>query len=438
MPQQSNNLELEEQFFTTPAVRWQYWIPAIRMTRAFRMAIDYRRMLLALIAVFLWGAGTVLMFPPDTMDSSRELIRNRIDPDPSRMPWEEGMIISSHAFNAQGLVNAPGNSFLYAFSNGAAILWPVRKMMQPASELLFPSGDLMTWFRACGATLWGLLICSLFGGAIARMAAVDFAGRGELSVRQGFRYSVRHCFSYLGAPLIPLAGLAFCWIPNLLAGWVARVPYVGDTLVGVLWILPVIFGALMALIVIGIAVGWPLMVGAISADASDAFDGLSRAYSYLFNQLWYLVVLVLIMLLTGSAALYLVNGLLSLTVDLTKASVATGDGGTLSGYFVLRGGQGMFSPNADASEMSQMAIWVWGIVIRSIPIAFIFSYFWTTTTLIYFLLRLRDDATPLTEVAGFSTSQETAGIPVVGIPAAQLREASSPNGTGPDASVSNS
>ncbi len=426
MNEPQKNLGLEEAFFTSHAVRWQYWIPALRLFRAFRMAIDYRRMALALIAVLLWSGGSIGLYELIPSDQSDLPVRSRIHGTPTAWPWEESEFQRVSRMDGAILVNRPGESLVQAFSNGNLMLWPMRKILQPAHQILFPTAEYQHWLRSWGVTLWGLLICALFGGAISRMAAVDFAGKGELSARQGMRFSVKHTVSYLGAPLIPLVGLLACWIPNTLAGWIALVPMVGDSLVGVLWIFPLIFGALMALVIVGVAAGWPLMIGAISTEASDAFDGLSRAYSYIFNQLWYLVFLLIVMLLSGSAALYLVTGLLSLTIDLTKASVGMGDAGTVSSTFTSTfepgSGPAVIDSNTTSSEVSKLGTFLWGRLVDTIPVAFVFSFFWTAATLIYFLLRLREDGTPLTLVAGLPTTEGRPPLPIVGIPAADFRE----------------
>src|SRR5439155_1820624 len=59
------------------------------------------------------------------------------------------------------------------------------------------------YFLVFGAMF--LIIWSLFGGAIARIAAVHVADEGrKLSVRQGLSFAISKFLSFLSAPMIPL------------------------------------------------------------------------------------------------------------------------------------------------------------------------------------------------------------------------------------------
>ena len=50
----------------------------------------------------------------------------------------------------------------------------------------------------------------------------------------------------------------------------------------------------MALLLLGLAFGWPLMWATISTEGTDSFDALSRSYAYVFQRplryLFYVVV----------------------------------------------------------------------------------------------------------------------------------------------------
>src|SRR5690606_6093166 len=54
-------MEIEEQLIPTYAARVQRWLPWMRMLRGFRMAIDPRRLVLALLAVWIWSAGEAFL-----------------------------------------------------------------------------------------------------------------------------------------------------------------------------------------------------------------------------------------------------------------------------------------------------------------------------------------------------------------------------------------
>ncbi len=63
---------------------------------------------------------------------------------------------------------------------------------------------------------------------------------------------------------MPLVGVAILWALCVIGGWIGRIPGgVGEGLLGVLWGLELVFGFLMAIVLIGAALGWPLMFAAI-------------------------------------------------------------------------------------------------------------------------------------------------------------------------------
>ena len=66
---------------------------------------------------------------------------------------------------------------------------------------------------------------------------------------------------------------------------------------------------------------------------------------------------------------------------------------------------------------------VWMQFWQSLPTTFAFSYFWTTVTVIYFLLRKSEDSIGLDQVYIPAGEPVDDTLPLVGIPAADHREA---------------
>src|SRR5262249_34484859 len=55
----------------------------------------------------------------------------------------------------------------------------------------------------------------------------------------------------------------------------------GDIFVdGLLWWVMLIIGLLMAVALVGLALGWPLMAPTVSAEGTDRWEAVSRSYSY--------------------------------------------------------------------------------------------------------------------------------------------------------------
>ena len=64
-------------------------------------------------------------------------------------------------------------------------------------------------------------------------------------------------------------------------------------LAGIVWPFVLLLGLMMAILLLGALVGWPLMWATVSVEGTDAFDALSRSYAYTYQRplrlLWYVL-----------------------------------------------------------------------------------------------------------------------------------------------------
>src|SRR4030095_5122134 len=65
-----------------------------------------------------------------------------------------------------------------------------------------------------------LLVWAVFGGAIARIAAVHVARDEKISVRQAVRFSTNKVLSFIFAPLIPVLILLVIGVVLAASGWI--------------------------------------------------------------------------------------------------------------------------------------------------------------------------------------------------------------------------
>jgi hypothetical protein len=140
----------------------------------------------------------------------------------------------------------------------------------------------------CG--VWELLVWGLFGGAISRIAALKFT-RGEApDVFGAVRHAGSRILSYSMAPLVALGGAAVFAGQLYVLGLLMRVSFLA-MVAGLIWPFVLLLGLLMAILLIGALVGWPLMWATVSVEGTDAFDALSRSYAYTYQRplrlLWY-------------------------------------------------------------------------------------------------------------------------------------------------------
>ena len=162
--------------------------------------------------------------------------------------------------------------------------------------------------------LWAIVVWGLVGGAIARLALVRVSRSPGLSTFGAIRFALRHAVPLIATPLCAFLGVGSAALLCAGFGLLYWLPAgIGGVVGGILLFLPLVLGLIMALMLVGLVAGWPLMHASVAAEAEDLLDALSRSYSYLNQRLGKFVVLALLAWLVG------IPGLLA--VDLLAASV---------------------------------------------------------------------------------------------------------------------
>ena len=296
-------------------------------------------------------------------------------------------------------------------TNWRVVLSPVRTLLDPAVVLFRPENPWWSkgWWSeiayAWSRLLWGLCVWSILGGALTRMCALQFARDESISVRSALRFSTNKFLSFLSAPLLAFAFVGFFWFLSLLGGLFASIPYVGETVIGLLWPVQLGLGFLMSLMLIGVALGWPLMLATIGVEGSDAFDGFSRSYSYIYDRPWYYAWCAIVALVYGSVVIFFVWAMTSLFVYLAGWSISSGmhvfdrDAGALMQTAPeLLDGADVWGESDNGLRIGRRIVGFWLKLLTLLLVGFVSSYFWTASTIIYFLLRQSDDATELDQV----------------------------------------
>lgn len=399
--------ELEERFYETQRAQLLRWLPWVHIFRAFRIALEPRKIVLGALAAFVLAIGDqaieAVPFAPGT-----SAVRTA-----SVWPWS-GAVPDTAAWR-----DAPW----------LRVIDPLRTIIEPGTRL-FAFGN--TWAEVAYAwtqLLFHLVVWSLLGGAIARIAAVQFAKRETITARSAVRYTSSRLVSYVGAPLLPLAFIGALWLMCLVIGLVGRIPGIGTTIAGVLWFVPLLIGIALAVILLVIAVSWPLMIATISTEGTDAFDGLSRGYDFVLNRTWYALWLLLLTVVGGTIGILFVSYVCQAGVHLAYWGTGWGLGSSNltelapSRFAISLTDPALIAPGA-ADSLGGAAANFWMRILAWLIDGFVVSYFWTAVTIMYFLLRLSLDAKPLDHVYVPSPAP-TGALPLVGIPAAEAREAAS-------------
>ena len=129
-----------------------------------------------------------------------------------------------------------------------------------------------------------MLVWAFFGSAITRVAAVELATGERIGWGEMIAHVREKWQAYCAAPLLSLAGVLVVALPIAVGGLLLWIPGIGEVIAGVLWPLALAGGVLMAMLLLGLLFGWPLMWATISAEGTDSFDALSRCYAYVFQR----------------------------------------------------------------------------------------------------------------------------------------------------------
>jgi hypothetical protein len=377
------------------------------------------------------------------------------------MPWNEPRGVNPFLF-AMGMADAPATSWVrgvkdYLFAQVPVLTEPLNKLFLIITKLADPDASFQTRVFLLLCLIWSIAVWAFFGGVITRMAAVQFGGKERISFKQAINFVKQRYISYLLSPLVPLIVIAVIVLCMSLYGLIALVPILGDIIMyGLLLPLIILGGIVITILLIGL-VGYPMMNATVSTEGSDTFDALSRSYNYVFQApwqyLWYIIVSVVygvfvtfVVLLIGCLMVYFGKWAVS-----QPATVLGADGRKPEFLFVyspkslgwrelmLKGSPAEIyqspttgdylpvDPVASAEYHKQMSwyneagaglVTFWMVLVFLLMIGFIYSYFWTSSTMIYLLMRKKVDEVDIEEV--FSQQDAEGVTPPIGPPGATV------------------
>ncbi|MBX9789303.1 MAG: hypothetical protein K2Y37_10340 [Pirellulales bacterium] len=294
------------------------WIQRYRwmiLLKSFRLALDARQMVVASAAVLAmvtgwWGLAKVFSGASDPhvqqltaaystlpwqadaatplATASGEIYVRQV---PVNVTTADGASTTTMQTELVPVTDTPvqGQPFA-AQASINAYFGPFTRLSTPFVLLFKPGLTISGFTFMLTAGIWGLAVWGYAGGVITRMAGVRLARDERATFGPARRHAWSHWGSYFWAPLMPLVGVLVLAIPIFALGWLLRFD-VGVLVLGVAWPLFLVLALVMGILLLGLAVGWPLMWATISVEGSDSFDALSRTYAYVYQRplhyLWY-------------------------------------------------------------------------------------------------------------------------------------------------------
>ena len=187
-------------------------------------------------------------------------------------------------------------------------------------------GELNLLIAPAAMIFFGLLIWALFGGAISRIAVVEISTDDRIGLGEALTYARKKYAAYFGSTILPLVAVLVLMLSTFVYGLLFRLPVV-NVILSIFFFLVLIDGFMMFLIFLGGVAGAPLMYPAVSAEGNDAFDAISRCYSYVFGRPWRYLFYNLVAFVYGVTCLFFVGIFVRGMLGLSVGSANVGMGG---------------------------------------------------------------------------------------------------------------
>jgi hypothetical protein len=251
-----------------------------------------------------------------------------------------------------------------------------------------------------------LIAVALAGGALCRIAALQFARGEKPGLIEALRFSAAKFNSFLTAPLIPVGIIVALGVFIAFLGLLGRVHYVGELSLGAFLPLALILAVPITIFLIGALAGFNLMFPSIAYEDSDGFDAVSRSFSYVYAQPWHMGFYTVIAFIYGAICYAFVRFFSLLLLYVTRIFLQVGFFGDnakleriwpqpLFGRFL---GVADGVPIGWAERASAFLVEMWVLAVMGLMVSFVISFFFSANTIIYALMRKRVDKTSLAEV----------------------------------------
>ncbi len=249
------------------------------------------------------------------------------------------------------------------------------------------------------------LIFVFVGGAVSRCAALEFAKAERPGLFEAVGYAARNYRSFLTAPLLPLGLVGVFAFVVILLGVVAAIPRVGELLMVLLFGFVLFFGFLVSLMVLGMFAGGMLLFPSIAYERTTGTDSIGRAFNYVLNRPTWMFYYVLVSGVFGTFFYLMLRLLIFLVLRLTYGLLLVGmsivtktSANQISKLERIWPEPNLLSFLKTASatggwseSVAAFVIYAFMLGIVGILLSYIVSYFFSSATVIYALMRKKVD-----------------------------------------------
>lgn len=287
-----------------------------------------------------------------------------------------------------------------------------------AFDILGVAENVASYFTAVGSTfkdhyIYCLIFCaiklaviSICGGAICRIAALQFARGEKPGLTEALRFSTKKFTSFFTVPLSPVCIIIFIGIFIFLLGLIGNIPRVGELMIGIFILLALLAGALMTILLIGTIAGFNLMFPAVACDDSDCFDAISRSFSYVYAKPWRMGFYTAVAAVYGAICYMFVRFFAFLLLLVTHLSLQfgiLGDNSKLAAIWVGPSFWDLYGPESSITatwtqSFAAFLVHLCLLAVIGLVVSFVISFYFSANTIIYVLMRNRVDNTALDDI----------------------------------------
>ena len=258
-----------------PDYDWSRILPWTIIFRSLTPACSISVIALALVGVVATPMGWIVS--ETVFINSQEFLNN--DPilaeiaEINRSPYK-GVFLASE--NSQNKLEVLGTQL-----SGPRLVF--EQMIKPFYAIFGGANTGREFLYFLFGCLWSIVVWSFIGLGIARISLLRLTRNERAGLDDAFDYAIEKfgtCFSAVAMPI----GLAFLLcIPAFVFGLLLGYDFTA-MLVGALWIVVLAIAFFMGLLLLGLMVGWPLVVSSVAAEGQNAFDAITRSYAYTFQR----------------------------------------------------------------------------------------------------------------------------------------------------------
>ena len=396
-------------------IRWNELCPWLVLAKAWRVSLLVRVLAYAWAGLLLtqWGwqacqyfwnsddqsgrISVTTIYPSDIMDirelraSERRLLASSLfqSDRTSRSQRIRALLSEPHPL-AWLRIHLAEHSFGPLIEGWRTLSLPFVKLFQSDASL----GDVVR-LLICG--LWAIAVWAIFGSAIARTSARYCTREEIITPLAAGRAAIIKWPSTAGSPLIVLLLAAALVIPLALVGLLIRADLLA-MFAGFFWLLSLVWGFGIAVVLIAVWFGWPLMWATIAVERSDAFDAASRTAAYVYQRPLRLIFYVVVASVLGAVGHLLVAGFTAAANYLTDWSTSWGAGLERMVELTKIADDGVEPTLSGSATLAAEAIDFWQSMLTTLAAAYPLAYLFSASVGIYLLVRMDIDSTEMDEI----------------------------------------